>query len=60
MSRFKAVIFDAYGTLIKNDDLIMVPRQIVADHGLSAPINEVWHAWSDLYFEATQLVPFSG
>jgi 2-haloalkanoic acid dehalogenase type II len=58
MSRFKAVIFDAYGTLIKNDDLIMVPRQIVADHGLSAPIDEVWRAWSDLYFEATQLVPF--
>jgi 2-haloalkanoic acid dehalogenase type II len=58
MSRFKAVIFDAYGTLIKNDDLILVPRQIVADHGLSAPIDEVWRAWSDLYFEATQLVPF--
>lgn len=58
-ARFKAVIFDAYGTLLRNDDLIRVPRQIVADHGLSAAhIDEVWRAWSDLYFEATQLVPF--
>jgi 2-haloalkanoic acid dehalogenase type II len=30
----------------------------VADHGLSAGIDDVWRAWSDLYFEATQLVPF--
>ena len=54
----KAVIFDAYGTLLRNDDLMLIPRQIVADHGLSAGIDDVWRAWSDLYFEATQLVPF--
>src|SRR5436853_7048015 len=58
MSGFKAVIFDAYGTLLRNDDLVLVPRQIVADHGLSARLDEVWRAWSDLYFEATQLAPF--
>ena len=55
---FKAVIFDAYGTLLRNDDLMLIPRRIVADHGLSAGIDDVWRAWSDLYFEATQLVPF--
>jgi 2-haloalkanoic acid dehalogenase type II len=55
---FKAVIFDAYGTLLRNDDLVLVPRRIVADHALSAHIDDVWRAWSDLYFEATQLVPF--
>jgi len=58
VGRFKAVIFDAYGTLLRNDDLMLVPRQMVADHGLSARIDEVWRAWSDLYFEATQLGPF--
>jgi 2-haloacid dehalogenase len=56
--RFKAVIFDAYGTLLRNDDLALIPRQIVADHGLSAPVDDVWRAWSELYFEATQIVPF--
>src|SRR5207249_4131807 len=55
---FKAVIFDAYGTLLRNDDLVLIPRRIVADHGLSARIEEVWRAWSELYFEATQLAPF--
>jgi 2-haloalkanoic acid dehalogenase type II len=55
---FKAVIFDAYGTLLRNDDLVLVPRRIVADHALSVHIDDVWRAWSDLYFEATQLVPF--
>ena len=57
-SRFKAVIFDAYGTLLRNDDLALIPKQIVADHGLSAPVDDVWRAWSELYFEATQIVPF--
>jgi 2-haloalkanoic acid dehalogenase type II len=56
--RFKAVLFDAYGTLLRNDDLALIPRQIVADHGLSAPVDAVWRAWSELYFEATQVVPF--
>ena len=55
---FKAVIFDAYGTLLRNDDLVLIPRRIVADHGLSTRIEEVWRAWSELYFEATQLAPF--
>jgi len=58
LSPFKAVIFDAYGTLLRNDDLVLIPRQIVADHALSARIEDVWRAWSELYFEATQLVPF--
>ncbi|PWU25266.1 MAG: hypothetical protein C5B48_02180 [Candidatus Rokuibacteriota bacterium] len=50
--------FDAYGTLFRNEDLLLVPQRIVADHGLSARIDEVWRTWSDLYFEATQLTPF--
>jgi 2-haloalkanoic acid dehalogenase type II len=58
LSPFKAVIFDAYGTLLRDDDLVRIPRQIVADHGLTARIEDVWRAWSELYFEATQLVPF--
>src|SRR4030095_4503982 len=55
---FKAVLFDAYGTLLRNDDLILVPRQIVADHGLSVRVEEVWRTWSELYHETTQLEPF--
>ncbi len=55
---FKAVTFDAYGTLLKNEDLMLIPRQIVADHGLSVPIDHVWRAWIDRYFEATQRPPF--
>jgi len=54
----KAVIFDAYGTLLRNDDLALIPRRIVADHGLSARVEDVWRAWSELYYEATQVVPF--
>lgn len=57
-SPFKAVIFDAYGTLLRNDDLAQVPRRIVADHGLAVRVEDVWRVWSDLYFEATQLAPF--
>jgi 2-haloacid dehalogenase len=56
--RFKAVIFDAYGTLLRDDDLAKIPRQIVADHRLSVPVLDVWRAWTELYFEATQVVPF--
>jgi 2-haloalkanoic acid dehalogenase type II len=55
---FKAVTFDAYGTLLKNDDLAVIPRRIVADHRLAAPIHEVWRAWSELYHEATLVEPF--
>src|SRR5262245_3535329 len=55
---FKAVLFDAYGTLIRNEDLILVPRQIVADYGLSVHIEDVLRTWSELYHETTQLEPF--
>ena len=44
--------------MLRNDDLALIPKQIVADHGLSAPVDDVWRAWSELYFEATQIVPF--
>ena len=57
-SPFKAVIFDAYGTLLRDDGLVRIPRQIVADHGLSAGAEEVQRVWSELYFEATQREPF--
>ena len=54
----KAVIFDAYGTLVRNDDLRLIPRQIVADHRVSAPVDDVLQRWIDLYCEATQQAPF--
>jgi hypothetical protein len=47
----KAVTFDAYGTLLRNEDLMLIPRRIVADHGLSVPIDDVWRLWIDLYGE---------
>lgn len=37
---------------------MLIPRRIVADHRLSVRIDDVWRAWIDLYFEATQLPPF--
>ena len=55
---FKAVTLDAYGTLLRNEDLAAIPRQIVADHGLSARIEDVHRVWVDLYHEATQATPF--
>lgn len=54
----KAVLFDAYGTLVRNEDLMLIPRRIVSDHGLPVPIDDVWRAWTDLYSEATQVPPF--
>lgn len=54
----KAVIFDAYGTLLRNEDLMAIPRRMVADHGLSAHVDDVLRVWMDLYFEATQRPPF--
>jgi 2-haloacid dehalogenase len=54
----KAVLFDAYGTLLRNEDLMQIPRRIVADHGLPVPIGDVWRVWTDLYTEATQVPPF--
>src|SRR5258708_25784195 len=54
----RAVTFDAYGTLLRNEDLMLIPRQIVADHGLSVRSDDVLRIWIDLYFEATQQSPF--
>ena len=54
----RAVTFDAYGTLLRNDDLMLIPRQIVADHGLSVRSDDVLRIWIDLYFEATRQSPF--
>jgi 2-haloalkanoic acid dehalogenase type II len=54
----KAVTFDAYGTLLRNEDLRLIPRQIVADHRLSAPVDDVFRRWIDLYSDATQRPPF--
>ena len=54
----KAVTFDAYGTLLRNEDLTLVPRHIVADHGLTVGVEDVLGAWIDLYLEATQTTPF--
>lgn len=54
----KALTFDAYGTLVRNENLILIPQRIVADHGLSASVDDVWRLWLDFYFEATQLTPF--
>ena len=54
----RAVTFDAYGTLLRNEDLTAIPRRIVADHGLAVSTDDVLRTWVDLYHEATQLVPF--
>ena len=54
----RAVTFDAYGTLLRNEDLRLIPRRIVADHGLSVPSDDLLRIWIDLYFEATQCSPF--
>ena len=54
----KAITFDAYGTLLRNENLMLIPQRIVADHGLSVSSDDVWQVWITLYFEATQLTPF--
>ena len=54
----KAVTFDAYGTLLRNEDLTLIGRRIVADHGLAAEVDDVVQLWIDLYHEATQQLPF--
>src|SRR5438309_5065279 len=54
----KAVIFDAYGTLLRNEELRLIPRRIVADHGLSLLVEDVLRTWIGLYSEATQETPF--
>jgi len=52
------VTFDAYGTLLRNEDLISVPRRIASDHGLSVPTDQVHRFWNALYHEETQRPPF--
>jgi 2-haloacid dehalogenase len=54
----KAITLDAYGTLLRNENLMLIPQRIVADHRLSVSIDDVWRLWMALYFEATQLTPF--
>lgn len=54
----KAVTFDAYGTLLRNEGLMLIPRRIVADHGLPVRIEDVYRSWIDLYHEATQSSAF--
>jgi 2-haloalkanoic acid dehalogenase type II len=54
----RAVTFDAYGTLLRNEDLTLIPRRIVADHGLSVNPDDVLRTWVDLYHEGTQREPF--
>jgi 2-haloalkanoic acid dehalogenase type II len=55
----KAITFDAYGTLIRNEDLRLVPQRIVVEHGLSVSVDAVLQTWIDLYHEATRRTPFS-
>jgi 2-haloalkanoic acid dehalogenase type II len=54
----RAVTFDAYGTLLRNEDLRLIPRRIVADHRLSVPVDDVYRLWIELYHRATQRLPF--
>ena len=54
----KAVTLDAYGTLLQDEDLTLIPRRIVADHKLTVSVDEVLRMWIDLYHEATQQSPF--
>ncbi len=54
----KAVTFDAYGTILRNEGLMLIPRRIADDHGLSVAIDDVYRFWIELYHEATQRPPF--
>src|SRR5262249_52986843 len=58
MRPIKGVIFDAYGTLLRNEDLRLIPARLVADHGLSVDVDDLWRTYVDLYHEATQSTPF--
>jgi 2-haloalkanoic acid dehalogenase type II len=57
-NRFKAVTLDAYGTLVRNEDLVLIARRIVADHAVSVSVEEVHRFWIERYYEATQASPF--
>jgi 2-haloacid dehalogenase len=54
----KAITFDAYGTLLRNEQLMLIPQRIVEDHKLSVSAHDVWRRWMALYFEATQQPQF--
>jgi 2-haloalkanoic acid dehalogenase type II len=54
----RAVTFDAYGTLLRDDELARIPERIVADHGLAVSVDEVFRFWIECYHEATQAAPF--
>jgi 2-haloalkanoic acid dehalogenase type II len=56
--RFNAVTFDAYGTLVRDEGLRLIPARIVADHALHTPADDLLRMWIDAYFEATQQAPF--
>ena len=43
----KAVTLDAYGTLVRNEDLRSIPRRIVADHQLAVDPDDVLRHWVD-------------
>src|SRR5882672_7424144 len=58
MTPIKAVTFDAYGTLLRNEDLRLVPSRIVADHGLSVSVDEVYRLWAEAYYRESQIFPF--
>jgi len=54
----RAITFDAYGTLIRNESLRLIAQRMVADHRLPVPVDDVFEAWIDAYFAATQQTPF--
>jgi 2-haloalkanoic acid dehalogenase type II len=54
----KAITFDAYGTLFRNENLMLIPQRIVADHELPVRTDDVLRQWITLYTEATQRTPF--
>jgi 2-haloalkanoic acid dehalogenase type II len=55
----EAVTFDAYGTLLRNEGLRLIGQRIVADHELSASVDDVYQAWIEGYYAATPVTPFS-
>jgi len=54
----KAVTFDAYGTLLRNEDMRLIPSRIVTDHGLSVSVDEVYRLWAEAYYRESQILPF--
>src|SRR5262245_41874410 len=54
----KAITFDAYGTLIRNERMLTVPERIVADHGLTVGVAAVLKSWMASYDEGIRRTPF--